>query len=1701
MKSNGFVKVLVIFSLVFLMIFSGVVVVINGESANSHLQDNKLSKSAIHNTLTLDNSHFSASIKNIRPHTQGYHPSRAHHPNNRIPFSEKDFRKLHRNIPYWWSNYKNISMSHREHYPPWLNYSYGFMPPYRLAGWNDNNLSYGNINFKKAKISVDESKYTPHAPIRINSNADFTSANGVIGGNGTRDDPYIISGWKIDAHGSNYGIYVGNVSKYFIIENCSIFNFTSYGYQYPYTYYGGAIILYNSENGILENNLLYENYGVGIMIAGSMYVSIKDNEINNSLEAIEIIDGHNNTVKGNEIHQNGDTIGLSLQSSNNEIINNNITDNYGFGITLDSGTGNRITNNVIENNTFGVSLTGMFIVGTSTTENNIIDNNTIAHNKFYGIGIRDSSHTKIYDNNVSNNGCHCGFPFEAGIWLWAATYTSIFDNKISNNGGEGILVAYSQFSLIKDNVVINNGIVLSGDESTFSSQEIINNTVNGKPVYYYKNGNMENATVPEDAGEVIVGNVSWLTLSDLSISNSDMAVEIGYSSNIKIINSDFSYEAYGVFLDNSDNIVIENNTMVYNVYGLDLGFSYNNNIKNNGLYNNEFGIYMLYTYNTAISGNKMLYGGIVLDGDKITFSEQEIDSNNTVNGKPVYYYKNENMENATVPEDAGEVIVGNVSWLNMENLSISYTTIPIEIGYSSHITVQNNRLDYNIVTGIMLSSSSGNYVKNNELSYNANDIYLSFTNETIISGNKASKSINGLVLISSKNNTIKNNALSYNGAGLFLNYYSNNNIMENNSIIENQYGIYLYDSIYNVIGNNKFLANKYSGVYIYYGSYSSIFDNEFVNNTYSSIVLMDSYNETLRGNTMVGNGILVTGDKEAFVSQEIINNTVNGKPVYYYKNGNMENTTVPEDAGEVILGNVSWLRIENLNISHSTVGMEIGYSYHIIVKNNNIAYNSIVGILVLNSNNTLIMDNNVSHSINGIVLLLSNNNNIVENDIEHNKNGTYLTASDYNVLDRNKITNNTLYGVYMEGSSKNTIMRNLIYKNGYYGVYLDSESSYNLIFDNFFYYNHGSGDSYNSSHVQAYDAGSGDRWSVAMLGNYWRDWASNSDQNNDGIVDLPYKIDGPVNAKDVYPLKYPVVASAPSKPLELKARSGNEFVNLSWSAPEKDGGASIEEYRVYRNGTLIATVSANQLWYNDTNVKNGVNYTYYVTAVNAVGKSKPSNMVNVTPMTVPGSPENLHAVAGNRYVNLSWEVPEYNGGSAVIEYKVYRNGVLIATVSANQLWYNDTSVENGVNYTYYVTAVNSAGESKPSNMVTATPMGLPSPPQNLQAKTGNGYVNLSWEIPTNNGGSQIRGYRVYRNGSLIVTISATQLWYNDTEVVNGENYSYYVTAVNSVGESKPSNTVYAIPMTVPTPPQNLVADAGNGYVLLNWQAPSSNGGATIIKYKIYRGTFSGSEFYIAETSSLCYNDTSVTNGQTYYYYVTAVNSAGESKSSNMVTATPMGLPSPPQNLQAKTGNGYVNLSWEIPTNNGGSQIRGYRVYRNGSLIVTISATQLWYNDTEVVNGENYSYYVTAVNSVGESKPSNTVYAIPMTVPTPPQNLVADAGNGYVNLSWNASVDDGGSAITEYKIYRNGTLIATVPATQLWYNDTNVVNGVNYTYYVTAVNSVGESKPSNEISAIPTAAFKFLTIWIILIVIIIVVAMAALIVVHRMKGKI
>ncbi|MBO0867833.1 MAG: PKD domain-containing protein [Micromonosporaceae bacterium] len=112
-------------------------------------------------------------------------------------------------------------------------------------------------------------------------------------------------------------------------------------------------------------------------------------------------------------------------------------------------------------------------------------------------------------------------------------------------------------------------------------------------------------------------------------------------------------------------------------------------------------------------------------------------------------------------------------------------------------------------------------------------------------------------------------------------------------------------------------------------------------------------------------------------------------------------------------------------------------------------------------------------------------------------------------------------------------------------------------------------------------------------------------------------------------------------------------------------------------------------------------------------------------------------------------------------------------------------------------------------------------------------------------------------------------------------------------------TITASPIagTPPGAPTGLTAQPGSGQTSLSWAAPASNGGVDITSYRVYRGTSSGGETLLSGGgcsglgSVLSCTDTGLSNGQTYFYKVTAVNALGEGPQSNEASATPGGCAS------------------------------------------------------------------------------------------------------------------------------------------------------------------------------------------------------------------
>ena len=330
--------------------------------------------------------------------------------------------------------------------------------------------------------------------------------------------------------------------------------------------------------------------------------------------------------------------------------------------------------------------------------------------------------------------------------------------------------------------------------------------------------------------------------------------------------------------------------------------------------------------------------------------------------------------------------------------------------------------------------------------------------------------------------------------------------------------------------------------------------------------------------------------------------------------------------------------------------------------------------------------------------------------------------------------------------------------------------------------------------------------------------------------------------------------------------------------------------------------------------------------------------------------------------------------------------------------------------------------------------------------------------------------------------------YKHTGLTNGKLIYYAVTARNSAGESELSSVAGATPappVPLPAAPQAVSVTPGDGAVTLMWV--SRLGDAS---YNVYSSTTKGfvptaaTKVNANAITATSFTHTGLTNGTTYYYVVTAVNSAGgESVASSEVSATPMPATfGAPTNLAATRGDTKVQLSWS-PVQSASS----YNVYWSktagvvpgGSGVTKIDSpliTVTSYTHTGLVNGDTYYYVVTAIVMGVESAPSAEKSARPLPpAPPAPATLSAIAAKDALEITvqW---YDVTYPSAVGYNVYRG-----LQPGVATYLNDptkvtkfsnvtapyidtTNLTTATTYYYVVTAFVQAFpdvESAPSGE----------------------------------------
>ncbi|MED5388919.1 MAG: fibronectin type III domain-containing protein, partial [Pseudomonadota bacterium] len=540
-----------------------------------------------------------------------------------------------------------------------------------------------------------------------------------------------------------------------------------------------------------------------------------------------------------------------------------------------------------------------------------------------------------------------------------------------------------------------------------------------------------------------------------------------------------------------------------------------------------------------------------------------------------------------------------------------------------------------------------------------------------------------------------------------------------------------------------------------------------------------------------------------------------------------------------------------------------------------------------------------------------------------------------------------------------------------------------------------------------------------------------------------------------------VYQTLPATPSNLTALQNGNEIQLNWDHDSDNTHTVIVERQLDNDGWQTLATLGNVSSHTDASLQPGREHQYRVISRNNQGDSAPSNSASVLVSELPAAPSNLTAQLDGTYVNLAWTNNASNADSLIVQRQIDGGSWAdIATLAADAATYVDTATLVGSHHAYQVIARNSIGDSAASNQASLLVDTVPAAPTNLTAQLDGTSVNLAWTNNASNADSLIV-QRQIDGGTWadIATLAGDAATYVDTATQVGSHHGYQVIGRNSIGDSAASNQATLLVDDVPAAPSNLTAQLDGTSVNLAWTNNASNADNLIVQRQIGSGGWN--DIATLEGGAVSHSDNATQLGNTHSYRVLARNAIGSSGTSNEASLLVDVLPTAPTSLNAQLDATQVSLSWNNQADNA-DQIRIERQLDSGPWqpLASMAANASSYTDQATQYGSQHSYRVIAVNTLGESPPSNTAQVLVLQPPSPPTGLQAQSNHSTVQLRWDANNSPYVSALRLERQRLGGAWqpVATLAAAANRYTDEGLNEG-SYRYRLIAINPAGESSAS------------------------------------------
>jgi hypothetical protein len=557
-------------------------------------------------------------------------------------------------------------------------------------------------------------------------------------------------------------------------------------------------------------------------------------------------------------------------------------------------------------------------------------------------------------------------------------------------------------------------------------------------------------------------------------------------------------------------------------------------------------------------------------------------------------------------------------------------------------------------------------------------------------------------------------------------------------------------------------------------------------------------------------------------------------------------------------------------------------------------------------------------------------------------------------------------------------------------------------------------------------------------------------------------------------------------PFSLRILAGEAHIGLRWdvlpASPSIEGVAIERKSAGEESFVGLDSVPRADTSYIDYQVVAGTAYAYRLRPFRDGEFGASSKQVSGTP-TALRAPSDLTAKdypgdAGGAIL-LQWTAApaDTQGGSLVVGYEIRRSlqelqdySVIDSTVAGESSYVD--SAANYVTFYYKVAALARyavSGFSLVASARCSSDVQL-QPPTNLQASDvpddQGTAAQLTWslspgDIPQN---PDFEGYSLFRasGGSqyaLVAEVPARTSAYADTTVTAGVLYSYRAKSRGFGGllsDGYAEDSVVPVDNIAPAGPTDLAAgdtpgDQG-GSISLTWGlSPDDGGGAAdVLRYGLYRGESDQP----AEADSIvevaagvsAYVDAGLPDGQTYYYWLRAWDTANGSDLAGPSSASALDnlAPAPPTSVQARDnpgdGGGAILLEWDLSADDGSgaNDVVEYRLFRSeesGSYpqepLLAVSAGTTTSIDSTAVDTLAYYYALRAWDGSNLSDLSDEDGPAQSADDLPPGRVTdLDAeggpGEGDATVSWTAPAEDSlaGGPVDEYDLRYSNEPIET-----------------------------------------------------------------------------